>query len=287
MIALFHPRPAPSHPPRPPGTPKTALSVNVNKVALLRNTRHLDIPNVTRAAELCLQAGAQGITVHPRPDERHIRPDDVYEIAALMKDWPQCEFNIEGNPFQNLMHFVRDLSARGLPLHQCTFVPDSEGQFTSDHGWSLPQDAERLQPHIAYAHAHGVRVSLFMDPLPGAMSAVKALGADRIELYTETYASARPGAEKAKALSHFIDTARAAAAVGLGINAGHDLNRENLSEFLRAVPGVLEVSIGHALIADALELGYSATVKDYLRCINEAFTPAPPPAAPVPTPAAG
>ena len=166
-------------------------------------------------------------------------------------------------------------------------MPDSEGQFTSDHGWSLPQDAERLAPHIAYAHAHGVRVSLFMDPLPGAMSAVKALGADRIELYTETYASARPGAEKAKVLSHFIETARAAAAVGLGINAGHDLNRENLSEFLRAVPGVLEVSIGHALIADALELGYSATVKDYLRCINEAFTPAPPPAAPVPTPAAG
>lgn len=273
MIALFHPRSAPSHPPRPPGAPQTALSVNVNKVALLRNTRHLDIPNVTRAAELCLQAGAQGITVHPRPDERHIRPADVYEIAALMKDWPQCEFNIEGNPFQNLMQFVRDLSARGLPLHQCTFVPDSEGQFTSDHGWSLPQDAERLASHIAYAHARGVRVSLFMDPVPAAMREAKAIGADRVELYTESYAKAWAGSTQSQALSHFVETAQAAAAVGLGVNAGHDLNRDNLGEFLRAVPGVLEVSIGHALIADALELGYSATVKNYLRCIHEAFTP--------------
>jgi pyridoxine 5-phosphate synthase len=124
---------------------KTALSVNVNKVALLRNTRHLDIPSVRHAAELCLEAGAQGITVHPRPDERHIRPDDVFELAALMKDWPDREFNIEGNPFQNLMGFVHDLAARGLPLHQCTFVPDSEDQFTSDHGWNFPEDAERLR----------------------------------------------------------------------------------------------------------------------------------------------
>jgi len=273
MIALFH-SDRPSYPPHPPGTQKTALSVNVNKVALLRNTRHLDIPSVTRAAELCLQAGAQGITVHPRPDERHIRSDDVYEIAALMKDWPHCEFNIEGNPLQNLMHFVRDLSARGLPLHQCTFVPDSEDQFTSDHGWNLPQDAERLQPHIAYAHARGVRVSLFMDPIPEAMAAAKAVGADRVELYTESYAGAWAGPGKNKALSLFAQTGQAAAAINLGVNAGHDLNRSNLTEFLRAVPGVREVSIGHALIADALELGYAATVKDYLRCIDEAFAPA-------------
>ncbi len=272
MIALFHP----DHPSAPAGPHKTALSVNVNKVALLRNTRHLDIPSVTRAAELCLQAGAQGITVHPRPDERHIRSDDVYEIAALMKDWPHCEFNIEGNPFQNLMHFVRDLSARGLPLHQCTFVPDSEDQFTSDHGWNFPHDAERLKPHIEQAHARGVRVSLFMDPVPEAMAAAKAVGADRVEFYTETYARAWSSSQKNKVLSHFVEAGRAAAAVNLGVNAGHDLNRDNLTEFLRAVPGVLEVSIGHALIADALELGYDATVKDYLRCINEAFAPAVP-----------
>ena len=250
---------------------KTALSVNVNKVALLRNTRHLGIPDVVRAARLCLEAGANGITVHPRPDERHIRSSDVFEIAAMMKDWPDREFNIEGNPFQNLMGFVHDLSARGLPLHQCTFVPDSEDQFTSDHGWAFPQDAERLKPLIDEVHARGVRVSLFMAPIPEAMAAAKAVGADRVEFYTESYARAWATYQKGEALSRFTQSAQAAAAVGLGVNAGHDLNRDNLTEFLRAVPGVLEVSIGHALVADALELGYTATVQDYLRCIDEAF----------------
>ncbi len=258
----------------PASVHKTALSVNVNKVALLRNTRHLGIPDVLRAAELCLRAGAQGITVHPRPDERHIRSDDVYELAALMKDWPDREFNVEGNPLQNLMEFVRNLSARGLPLHQCTFVPDSESQFTSDHGWSFPQDEARLRPLIEEVHSRGVRVSLFMDPLPEAMAAAKAVGADRVEFYTETYARAWGTAEQDQALQAFVLAGRAAAAINLGVNAGHDLNRENLTAFLHAVPGVLEVSIGHALIADALELGYSATVKDYLRCIDDAFPPA-------------
>ncbi len=257
--------PAPLHP--------AVLSVNINKVALLRNTRHLGIPDVLRAAQLCLEAGAQGITVHPRPDQRHIRSDDVYELAALMKDWPDREFNIEGNPFQNLMEFVRNLSARGLPLHQCTFVPDSEGQFTSDHGWTFPDDAARLQPQIEEAHGRGVRVSLFMDPVPEAMAAAHSVGADRVELYTETYAKAWGTPAKDKVLNQFVQTARAAAAVKLGVNAGHDLNRDNLPEFLYAVHGVLEVSIGHALIADALELGYSATVQAYLRCIDQAFAP--------------
>ncbi|MDO9419491.1 MAG: pyridoxine 5'-phosphate synthase [Herminiimonas sp.] len=252
---------------------KTALSVNVNKVALLRNTRHLGIPDVLRAARLCLEAGAQGITVHPRPDERHIRSSDVYELAALMKDWPDREFNVEGNPLHNLMTFVRNLSARGLPLHQCTFVPDSEGQFTSDHGWNFPDDAERLKPLIDEVHRRGVRVSLFMDPLPQAMAAAQAVGADRVEFYTETYARAWGTAEKDRVLSNFVHAGQAAAAINLGVNAGHDLNRDNLTEFLRAVPGVREVSIGHALISDALELGYSAAVKDYLRCIDDAFEP--------------
>ncbi len=257
---------------KPTPVHKTALSVNVNKVALLRNTRHLGIPDVVRAARLCLEAGASGITVHPRPDQRHIRSDDVFEIAAMMKDWPGREFNIEGNPLQNLMEFAHDLSARGLPLHQCTFVPDSEDQFTSDHGWSFPDDAERLKPLIAQVHARGVRVSLFMDPIPEAMAAAKAVGADRVEFYTETYAQAWSESGKNKILDLFAQAARAAAAIDLGVNAGHDLNRDNLTEFLKAVPGVLEVSIGHALIADALELGYTATVKDYLRCIDNAFT---------------
>jgi pyridoxine 5-phosphate synthase len=242
---------------------KTALSVNLNKVALVRNTRHLGIPSVTRAATLCLQAGAQGITVHPRPDERHIRAHDVHELADLLKAWPDREFNIEGNPFHNLMDFVRKVRP-----HQATFVPDSEGQFTSDHGWSFPADAPALRPLIDECHALGVRVSLFMDADPTAMAAAKAVGADRVELYTEPYAAAWGGPQQVAQLARFAAAAQAALNVGLQINAGHDLNRENLGIFLGTVPGVREVSIGHALIADALELGYSATIKDYLRCMG-------------------
>ena len=249
----------------------TALSVNLNKVALVRNTRHLGIPSVTRAATLCLEAGARGVTVHPRPDERHIRRHDVFDLAELMQAWPDREYNIEGNPFHNLMEVAREVKARGLPLHQLTFVPDSEGQFTSDHGWSFPQDAERLRPVIAQAQALGARVSLFMDPEPAQMAAARAVGADRVELYTEPYAAAWHTPDRAHQLERYRAAAQAALEAGLGVNAGHDLNRENLTEFLRTVPGVSEVSIGHALIADALELGYAATVTDYNRCITEAF----------------
>ncbi|WP_423594926.1 pyridoxine 5'-phosphate synthase [Roseateles sp. MS654] len=245
---------------------RCALSVNVNKVALLRNTRHLGIPSVTRAAQLCLEAGAQGITVHPRPDARHIRAEDVRELAALMKAWPQAEYNIEGNPTQNLMDFIREVRP-----HQATFVPDSEDQFTSDHGWNLPADAQRLRPLIAECKSLGVRVSLFMDPVAEAMAHVAALGADRIELYTETWASAFGTPREAEVLARFTAAARAALAQGLAINAGHDLNRDNLTRFLREVPGVAEVSIGHALIADALELGYAEAVRDYQRCIQRAY----------------
>jgi len=246
----------------------TALSVNLNKVALVRNTRHLGIPSVTRAATLCLEAGARGITVHPRPDERHIRAQDVYDLAELMQQWPDREFNVEGNPFHNLMDFARGLKQRGLPLHQLTLVPDSEGQFTSDHGWAFPADAARLGPLIDESHQLGLRVSLFMDPIPQAMAAAKAVGADRVELYTETYASAHGTARQAEVLAQFTATAQAAHEVGLGVNAGHDLSQTNLTDFLRQVPGVQEVSIGHALIADALEQGYAATVQAYLRCMK-------------------
>jgi len=245
---------------------KTALSVNLNKVALVRNTRHLGIPSVTRAATLCLQAGAHGITVHPRPDERHIRANDVHELAALLKAWPDREFNIEGNPFHNLMDFVRAVQPQ-----QCTFVPDTQGQFTSDHGWSFPADAERLKPVIAQASALGVRVSLFMDAEPKAMAAARAVGANRVELYTEPYAAAWGSAQQAAQLARFAAAAQAALDVGLEVNAGHDLNRDNLTAFLKQVPGVKEVSIGHALISDALEMGYSAAVRDYLRCIEDAY----------------
>jgi pyridoxine 5-phosphate synthase len=245
---------------------RTALSANLNKVALVRNTRHLGIPSVLRAATLCLDAGAHGITVHPRPDARHIRADDVRELHALVAGRPGAEFNIEGNPFHNLMDFVRELRP-----HQCTLVPDAEGQLTSDHGWDLQVDATRLQPVIAEAKALGVRVSLFMDPVPQAMAAARAVGADRVELYTESYASAFATSRQAQVLQGFVQAAQAALDAGLEVNAGHDLNRDNLTAFLGAVPGVREVSIGHALISDALELGYSAAVKAYLASIARAF----------------
>lgn len=250
------------------GAAQTALSVNLNKVALLRNTRHLGIPSVLKAATQVLEAGADGITVHPRPDERHIRTHDVDDLAALLKAWPAVEFNIEGNPLHNLMDFIR----RVRP-HQATFVPDTVGQFTSDHGWNLPTDADTLRPLIDECHALGVRVSLFMDPVPEAMAHARAVGADRVELYTEAYASAYGTPDEATICARYTTTAQAALAVGLEINAGHDLNRDNLTAFLKEVPGVLEVSIGHALIADALELGYGDTIRAYQRCIRTAFTP--------------
>ena len=248
---------------------KTALSVNLNKVALVRNTRHLGIPSLVRAATLCLDAGAHGITVHPRPDGRHVRSDDVPVLHRLLATRPGAELNIEGNPFHNLMEFVRTLKPQ-----QCTFVPDSEGQFTSDHGWDFPADAQRLRPLIAEAKSLGVRVSLFMDPLPDAMAAAKAVGADRVELYTESYASAFGTADKRAVLAGFAAAARAAQAAGLQVNAGHDLNRENLPDFLGAVPGVMEVSIGHAFVADALEMGYGPTVQAYLSAIERAASDA-------------
>jgi pyridoxine 5-phosphate synthase len=245
---------------------KTVLSVNLNKVALLRNSRHIGIPSLIRAATQCLDAGARGITVHPRPDARHIRADDVRVLHELVAARPGVEFNVEGNPFHNLMGFVRELRP-----HQCTFVPDSEGQLTSDHGWDFPSDTERLVPLIAEAKALGVRVSLFMDPQPHAMQAAKAAGADRVELYTETYAAAWGTSRQQQVLQCFVQAARAALDCGLELNAGHDLNQDNLTDFLRAVPGVHEVSIGHALISDALELGYGGAVRAYVSAIDAAF----------------
>ena len=252
-----------------PRMSRTALSVNLNKVALVRNARALEFPSVTRAAELCLQAGAHGITVHPRPDQRHIRAGDVPALAALLNAWPDREFNIEGNPLHNLMDHVRAVRPA-----QATFVPDAEGQSTSDHGWDLDKHADQLAPLIREAHALGVRVSLFMDPVPRAMTAARAIGADRVELYTESYARAFGSGRQAEVLAAFTATAQAAQAAGLELNAGHDLNRNNLTTFLRAVSGVLEVSIGQAFVGDALELGYASAVAAYLQCIDAAADPA-------------
>jgi len=243
----------------------TALSVNLNKIALVRNTRKLGVPSVARFAVIALEAGADGITVHPRPDGRHVRGDDVGELASILGRWPAVEFNIEGNPFHQMMDYVREVRPQ-----QCTFVPDETGAFTSDHGWDLARDGERLRPVIAEAHALGVRVSLFMDPEPQAMRLAREVGADRVELYTEPYALAFGTSAHAAELARYRASAEAAQAAGLGVNAGHDLNRDNLPPFLVAVPGVLEVSIGHALTADALEFGMAAAVRMYLAAIRTA-----------------
>jgi pyridoxine 5-phosphate synthase len=243
----------------------TRLSVNLNKIALLRNARTLGIPSVTRAATIALDAGAHGITVHPRPDARHIRIDDVRELAALLKSRPAAEFNIEGNPFEGLVAIAREVMPQ-----QCTLVPDEPGAVTSDHGWDIDRDGARLRPLVAELKAAGIRVSLFMDPVPAAMAAVRELGADRIELYTEPYARAFGSAGERAEVEKYAAAARAAQQAGLGINAGHDLNQQNLPRFLSGVPGVLEVSIGHALVADALEAGLAATVRGYLAAIARA-----------------
>lgn len=242
----------------------TKLSVNLNKVALLRNSRALGIPSVTRCAQIALTAGAHGITVHPRPDARHIRPQDVHDLARLLKDYPGAEFNIEGNPFENALDLVRTVRP-----HQFTLVPDDPGAYTSDHGWDLQRDARRLQPIIAEVKSLGVRVSLFMDPLPEAIRSAAAIGADRVELYTEPYARSYGSADEAEVLGRYVAAARAAHDAGIGINAGHDLNRKNLPRFIADVPGVLEVSIGHALIADAIEDGLANTVRAYLAAIGQ------------------
>ncbi len=240
----------------------TRLSVNLNKIALLRNTRTLGVPSVMRAAVIVLDAGAHGVTVHPRPDGRHIRANDVRELANLLRGRPGIEFNIEGNPFHGLLEVVRAVRPQ-----QCTLVPDDPGAFTSDHGWDVEREGGRLKPVIAELKSLDVRVSLFMDPLPAAFPAARGLGADRVELYTEPFARAFDTPDEERVVERYAQAARAAQSTGLGVNAGHDLNQMNLPRFLAAVPDVLEVSIGHALIADALEAGLAQTVRNYLAAI--------------------
>lgn len=240
----------------------TKLSVNVNKIATLRNTRTIDLPNVARLATVALDAGADGITVHPRPDQRHIRAEDVPAIAAVLKGYPHAEYNIEGNPF----HGLTEHCERVRPA-QATLVPDAREAFTSNHGWNLVElgtvERQALARSIEALHRCGCRVSLFVDPIPDVMSIARDLRADRVELYTEPYASAAASGKADASLASYRAAAEAARKAGLGINAGHDLNLSNLGPFLKTVGGVDEVSIGHALIADALELGLAETVRRY------------------------
>jgi pyridoxine 5-phosphate synthase len=241
----------------------TKLSVNVNKIATLRNTRTLDIPNVARLSKVALDAGADGITVHPRPDERHIRPQDVDDLAALLRRYPSAEYNIEGNPFHGLVEHCRRVRPK-----QATLVPDAREALTSNHGFNLVElgfaERKALRSTIEALHAMGSRVSLFMDPVPDMMPLAKTLGADRVELYTEPYAAAAMRGQEAASLASYAVAAKAARDAGLGVNAGHDLNLPNLPAFLREVGPIDEVSIGHALIADALQFGLADTVKQYL-----------------------
>lgn len=238
----------------------TKLSVNLNKIALIRNSRHLNLPSVTQAAKTCIMAGAHGITVHPRPDQRHIRFTDVDELAAIMT----VEFNIEGNPFHPpFMDIVR-----GVKPTQCTLVPDEPDTFTSNCGWNIAADKDKLLPIVKELQDLGCRVSLFMDPDLEQIQKVPEVGADRIELYTEPYAAAFQAGEVESLFQTYYDAAILAQSLGLGVNAGHDLNLANLGKFC-SIPNILEVSIGHALIADALELGLFQAVKEYLRVLED------------------
>lgn len=246
----------------------TSLSVNVNKIAVLRNSRGGLEPDVARAARCVIEAGADGITVHPRPDARHIRADDVRALAKLCSG--RVEFNVEGNPFAGPRDDYPGLVALCAQVRpdQVTLVPDGDGQITSDHGFDLERDAARLEPLVAQLRELGCRVSLFIDAGTTGLSRVAAIGAQRIEIYTGPYAEAAAAGDPKDALAACRATARDAEAAGLGVNAGHDLSQDNLAGFLRDVGGVAEVSIGHALISEALYAGLAPTVKAYLAIIQ-------------------
>ncbi len=242
-----------------------ALSVNLNKIALLRNSREGNYPDVIAHGKQILELGVQGLTVHPRPDQRHVRPDDVRALSKLIQQYPHTELNIEGNPFapaEGTYPGLLALADETRP-HQCTLVPDSSSQLTSDHGFDLTQSADTLRPIIKQLKTWGVRVSLFMDPDVQQIGLAKEIGADRVELYTGPYAW-QHGTDKGTALlKQYQAAAQHAYTLGVGVNAGHDLNLDNLDNFC-SLPGLLEVSIGHALTVDAIQLGLPKAIQAYL-----------------------
>lgn len=241
---------------------RTRLSVNVNKYALLRNSRGHDAPNVVQAAETCIAAGCHGITVHPRRDERHVRMTDVPEIAAfLAENHPGIEYNIECEDADPILDMVVDVSP-----HQCTLVPVTPGEVTSDHGWDLPAQTERLKPIVARLKKAGIRVSLFADCVPDAIAAFAETGADRVELYTGPFAWAWGTPEQEEQTRLLRESVEAAVAAGMGVNAGHDLDRFNLAGLEGLA--VDEVSIGHAQICRALEVGTTQSVGELLEALG-------------------
>ncbi|HEX6441105.1 MAG TPA: pyridoxine 5'-phosphate synthase [Stellaceae bacterium] len=241
------------------------LSVNLNKVALLRNSRHTGVPDILKFARIAHDAGADGITVHPRPDERHIRRRDVPAIAQLMQPWrPGCELNIEGYPDDRLFEIVREVKPE-----QCTLVPDPPGAFTSEEGWKLDnRDAPLVNKAVAELKRIGCRVILFLDPEPSVVDRVPGTGADGIEIYTGTYSAAHRAGDATAEVGACRRTAMRAAALHLVVNAGHDLNLDNLPDLVAAIPFLAEASIGHELTADALEMGFAAAVKAYRAALN-------------------
>ncbi|HEX6143859.1 MAG TPA: pyridoxine 5'-phosphate synthase [Geminicoccaceae bacterium] len=245
----------------------TRLSVNLNKVALLRNQRDIGYPDVVEMARIVVAAGADGITVHPRPDQRHVRTGDVLALKRLIAEdlHHRVEFNVEGYPGDDFLELIEEVRP-----DQVTLVPDAPDQATSDHGWDVAVEKARLRRIVERLRAAGSRVSLFMDPEPGAMAGAAATGAERIELYTGPYAFAFGAGEGEGLLERYVRAAGAADAAGLGINAGHDLNLDNLPPFRRAIPKLAEVSIGHAITADALKIGFPAAVEAYLRALGRA-----------------
>lgn len=246
----------------------TLLSVNVNKIAVLRNSRGGSEPDILRAAHTCIDAGCGGITVHPRPDQRHIRPDDVRALAAITRG--RVEYNIEGNPFAGARGSYPGLIelARETKPTQVTLVPDGDGQITSDHGFDLTRDIDTLKPLVAALRDIGCRVSLFVDSGATGFEAAVAIGVQRIEIYTGPYAEAFEEGRVQEELERCADTARRAQYAGLAVNAGHDLSQANLGTFKAAIPGLAEVSIGHALIGEALYEGMTATVRNYLQILR-------------------
>jgi pyridoxine 5-phosphate synthase len=240
----------------------TKLSVNLNKIALLRNSRDSDFPNLLDFANLCVNAGVHGLTIHPRPDQRHARYADVYNLAALVAEKNNIELNIEGNPTDKFLQVV--LEARPT---QCTLVPDDPNQLTSDHGWDINKHGQRLKEIVGQLKEAGIRSSIFIDPDPEQIGLALGTDTDRIELYTESYARAFGGNNEQTIFEQFHEAARVAQELDIGVNAGHDLNQENLAKFL-TIPDVLEVSIGHALTVESLLSGLEKTIKNYLSIMN-------------------
>ena len=246
----------------------TALSINLNKIALIRNSREGNYPSVIEHAKTCIDCGVDGITVHPRPDQRHIRPDDVRQLATLTRPLDKVEFNIEGNPFADALGSYPGLIAlvQETQPDQCTLVPDADNQLTSDHGFDLTQQAEKLAPIIEQIKAMGVRVSLFMDPDLQQIKLASEVGADRIELYTGPYAAAWGSNQLETLFQQHLEAANLATSLGMGVNAGHDLNLDNLAKFA-TIPDLLEVSIGHAFTVESIHMGMVSALKAYQACL--------------------